>query len=246
MGSVSKLMLIPAESISFFPSRHGNSLQLWLEDFTLTAPSNNVEQATVLDATLLSNPQPIPPIADVEPTHQPLQGQTTEPFPRASGITAVYIHLYRQWLDNAEPDHHLMLINRRARGRHDTCVRLAVHCKSVNIKIEHEFIYRDEATLERAKTLARAERAQLPDELFCLIRRTEPEVPGIYHYPAKQCYKADITTGDKRQFKVFSYRYSSQHEAYDQAVKALYDRWAIDYPEQLFVGPGMSRGVVLE
>ena len=206
----------------------------------MSATYNNSEQATAPDAMPLSHSQDQAE-ARIASLHLPAfhpqpRDQISEriDFPRASGMTAVYIHLYRQWLDKAEPDHHLMLINRRARGRHETYVRLAVKCKALTIKIEDEFIYRDEATLEQAKALARAERAKVPDELFCLIRRTTPEVPGIYHYPTTQCYKADITTGEKRQFKAFSYRYSPQHEAYDRAVKALFDRWAIEYPEQLF------------
>nr|MDT0253515.1 hypothetical protein [Endozoicomonas sp.] len=156
-------------------------------------------------------------------------------IPPCPGITAIYISLYRRWLDKHDPDHHLLLLSRRHKGKVQHYVRLTVECRALQIKIDEEFLYNESRPLEKAKQLAREQRDTLSDELFCLKKRLVPEVPGIYHYPRLHCYKADISTGTKRVYLTFSYRYSPEADAYDRAVRALFDARQVEYSRALFI-----------
>ena len=151
-------------------------------------------------------------------------------IPRARGKRARYLAIYRRWLDRTDPHHHLHPVTQKDGQRF---IRLCVTCKPLNINIQDQFVCSTRQTEDQAYALAMAHRRTLPDELFCMRKRSEPEVPGVYCYPMLG-YKGDISNGVKRLYCCFSFARYTPSEAYDRAVKSVFDAKGIDYPKSLF------------
>ena len=73
-------------------------------------------------------------------------------------------------------------------------------------------------------------RQSIPDEIFCMVKRSNPEVPGVYLYPGLG-FKGDISTGSKRTYRCFSFAKYKPSEAYSRAVKCVFDAKGIPYPK---------------
>ncbi|WP_299734733.1 hypothetical protein [uncultured Endozoicomonas sp.] len=84
-----------------------------------------------------------------------------------------------------------------------------------------------------------------PDDVFCLIKRSESEVPGIYHVDKKRLFKENISADGVQRFKIFSYTNGirTPAEAYSLAVKARFDFCGVEYPKTLFSGQGVEAEV---
>ncbi len=153
-----------------------------------------------------------------------------------------YLHLYRTWLDQANPWHCIHV--RVDPKRKTNFVRLQIKRKNIGVNIYETFACTGTRAHYQALQMAVRQRDTLPDELICSTHDGVVSLPYVNKQEPNDTYRhARYITSIPRRFsstgKTYTKNFNTKYyptNAHCQAdaVRYLFDKLAIPYPDDVF------------
>lgn len=134
----------------------------------------------------------------------------------------LYFELYREWLDESQPNHHIHTKRRKQNEYLEVCVR------RLNGQINYRKSFRIDPGQPLTVTLNKTRRFRdtIPTKVILMRASGEVELPTINE--DKRCGSWRVGTSEYHRFTAqFPY-------PYDSAVKCLFDTLGVEYPDNLF------------